>query len=138
MSNFISYQDYETLIQDQHLNQIIDYDNFLLDKAENDAVAEVRSYLHDYYKTETIFAQTGENRASIVVNWCKYVVLYKIYDRVPDEFVPERVVKNYDDTIKTLEKIAEGQRGVDLPRRETEEGEASTKFRWGSQPKRTH
>ncbi len=138
MSSFIEKSDYNYQLRTYKLDQIIDEDDTVLDDAEEDAIAEVKDYLFQNYNTELIFSQTGSQRSKNVLRWVKNVVIYYIYERVPDELVPERVIKDYDDTIEKLEKISAGDIAADLPRRQTEEGKPKTQFRWGSQPARSH
>ena len=69
----------------------------------------------------------------------KHLAIYDIYDRVPDEDVPERVIKNYDDTWVQLMNASAGKLSLDLPKAtDPETGKKKTKFRGGSMPPRTH
>lgn len=138
MSNFIDKSDYSRLIRSNRLDEILDADDALLDEAEKDAIAEVSDYLAEYYDVDQIFSQSGSSRNRNALNWTRRVVMYMIYERVPDQLVPERIIKNYDDTIRTLEKIAAGKINAELPRKMDEESKARTKFRWGSQNARSH
>lgn len=135
---YVTKADLETNIRLYRLEQIIDEDDTKIDEASNDAEAIIRDALSDRYDHASIFAKTGADRHNNVLGWAKYITLYKLYERTPDEMVPERIVKNYDDTLKILAKIADGSRAVILPRIITAEGAKKTKFRWGSQPKRPH
>lgn len=138
MSNYITKQDYITNIRDARLDEIIDLDDTLLDLAEVAAEAQVRDLLYQRYDTGIIFSKTGDARHMQVVEWMKHIVLYKIYERIDDELLPDRIVKNYDDTMGHLEKLNEGKRTADLPRREEADGKKATKFRWGSDTMRSH
>jgi phage gp36-like protein len=137
MSNFIDRDDYDRKIRDYKLDQIIDQQDAILDDAELDAIQEVSDYLYQHYEVETIFQKTGDERHKSVLRWCKHIVIYNIYERIEDEMVPERVIKNYDDTIATLTKIMSGKMAVDLPRK-TESEENITRFNGGSLPQRSH
>lgn len=139
MSNWITINDYKHKIRDEQLNQIIDEDESVLDGAEKKAIAAVFDAIHEYYDVDTIEATSGTDRPDSVIGWCQDLVMYYLYERVPDDYVPERVVKNYDDTIAILDDIASGKRSVRLTRKTEEDGTKSSKFRWGSnQPARTH
>ena len=52
--------------------------------------------------------------------------------------VPDRVVKDYDDCMETLEKISDGKKNVDLPSLLDDEEAIITTRRWGSQTARSH
>lgn len=136
MSTFIERSDYHNM-RDSILNQIVDDDDALLDGVELEAIEEVKNYLFQHYDTTTIFSQTGDDRSKLVLKWCKHVVLYIAHERIPDDQVPDRIIKNYDDTISLLTRINSGKMNVDLPRVQNDEEENKTKFRWGSQNRRS-
>jgi phage gp36-like protein len=135
---FITKEDLITKIRTYRLNQIIDEDDTILEMAFTDTVAQIENYLHQFYDTDQIFAATLDERSPVVLLWAKQIALYLIYERIPDELLPPRVEKNYDDTIAILEKIAEGRVSVKLPRKIKEDGKPATKFRWGSVQARSH
>lgn len=138
MSTFIDKADYERKIRTYKLDQIIDSDDALLEDAELAAVQKVSDYLYQHYDVDQVFAQTGTDRHKSILEWCKHIVLYMIFERIEDELVPERVIKNYDDSIKTLEKIMSGDMAINLPRKQDPEGENITRFIGGSEPLRSH
>lgn len=135
---YLTQTDYEGSVRDQRLQQIIDEDLTILDNASDTAEAIVRDYLASRYDVEAIFALSGANRHAQVVRWCLMLALYIIYDRVEDDLVPERIIKNYDDTLQTLTMIADARMSANLPRIVDAESNPVTKFRWGSNPKRSH
>lgn len=139
MSNFINKSDYTHKQRDAHLNQIIDDNDALLDGAELTAISEVKMYLFEHYDVDTIFASEAEQRHPMVLKWCLNIALYELYERIPDEAVPERIIKNYDDTVKQLREIAANKISIDLPRKtEGEDNESITRFQGGSEPLRSH
>lgn len=135
---YITKQDLTVNIRTYRINQIIDGDDTIIENASMEAEAMIIDALTGKYDTTNIFNKTGAGRDKNILSWAKYIVLYKIYERIPDENVPERVIKNYDDTFDFLMKIAEGRVSVSLPRIVDQKGEKKTKTRWGSVPKRTH
>lgn len=138
MSNWISSADYLQNITNDRLLMVVEGQTDRLDEAELTAIAVVRDSLHQWYDVDTIFATSGANRPKQVVRWCVNLALYYLYERVPDKLVPERVQKNYDDTLATLEDIEDGKKSVDLPKLTDDDGENVNKFRWGSQTAREH
>lgn len=138
MSDFITKDDYKHSIRTYRLDQLLDDDDDVLTPAEDEAEAIIIDALYKSYNTEHILTQTGDDRAKNVLKWMKCLVLYAIYQRVPDELVPERVVKDYDDTMRTLNNIAAGKMSVNLPRRVDVESKQVTKFRYGSVSARSH
>lgn len=135
--DFLTIEDMIGMIRSNRLDQITDEDDALVNDAINDAVAMVNNYLFQHFDTDQIFSQEGEQKDRKVTRWCKYLAIYYIYDRIEDELIPERVQKNYEHTMKTLEKIAQAKMPVDLPRR-ADKTPTETRTRWGSEPKRSH
>lgn len=139
---FIDQTDLKSTIRDSRLQKIIDNDSTVFDQAASEAEAYVKNSLFQHYDTTTIFGTVAEGRPVLVVLWVKRIALYLIYQRIPDEEVPDRIIDNYEETIEYLKAVAAGDRAVDLPRRtetnESGEPEKKTKFRWGSLPQRSH
>lgn len=138
---YITSSDLKLSIPDNRLHMILDNDMTLLDYAESIAMATVQDALYPYYDVNTIYSLSGNNRKAQVTNWIINIMIYHIYDRIPDKLVPDRVIKNYDDTMDILESIADGKRSVMLPVVEVDKDddgdtEPATKFRWGSQERR--
>lgn len=138
MSNFITTTDYKTKVTDNRLNMIIESDQTILDEAELTAIATTRDFLYSRYDVDTIFALTGTARPMQVVRWCVNLAIYYIYERIPDKLTPDRIKDNYHDTLALLLDISDGKKAVDLPHKEDAEGYPESKFRWGSQLKRSH
>lgn len=138
MSNWIASADYKPMVRDNHLSQIIDTDTVLLDSVELTAIQVVKDALHQWYDTEAIFGTAGANRPTQVLRWCVILAVAYLYERVPDKLVPERVTRNYDQTIEMLRDISDGKVSLALPLKVRSEGEPVTKFRWGSQTARGH
>jgi hypothetical protein len=142
MSTFVTAADYKSKINSDHLRQILDDPDYtedqILTEAEEYAMAEVLDALTGTYDVEAIFEATGSDRPKNVLRWITIIVIYYLYERIPDDFVPDRVVKNYNDTMDTLDAISDGKKKVSLPVLADEEGNVSTKFRSGSQTARSH
>lgn len=137
---FLTKDDIITRIQEKHLDQITEGNDGLIDDASATAQATIRDSLFDKYDCTTVFAATGDDRNKNVLRWMIVLTIYYLYERIPDKLVPERVVKNYDDTLGLLLDIQDGKKGVDLPRliKEGTDGLPKTKFRYGGEIQRTH
>lgn len=134
---YITTDDLLARITQQRLEQITDSDTTLIDTAESTALAMIRDYIHPYYDVDTIYSVSGTDRHLQVVRWTVSIVLYILYERIADVQLPDRIVRNYEDTLALLENIADGKQSVLLPAIE-EEGVPETKFRGGSFPPRSH
>ena len=142
MNQFIHESDYKTHLQSEHLEQILSDPTYskaqILADAEQDAIAVINDALKGVYDTEQIFSKRGNERPRSVLRWATILVVYMIYERIPDDFIPKRVIKNYDDVLELLKQIAKGQRKVDLPLLMDENKKVKTRFRWGSEKPRAH
>ncbi len=142
---FITKDDLNANIRAYRLSQILDddTDGVIVGQVLETAEQLVKDHLFQHYDTEVLFLQSGAARKKNVLGWCRHIAMYQLYERVPDELVPERIVKNYNETMDFLMKVAEGRFPVDLPRRTATDPETGlaapkTKTRWGSQPSRSH
>lgn len=142
MSDFLSIDDYKVHLKSEHRDQILEDETYtpeeILDEAESQAIAVIKDALKGTYDLDAIFDAVDDDRPKNVLRWATTIVVYFLYERIPDDFVPDRVVKNYNDTMDLLDKIAEGERKVDLPILVDEDGNIKTRHRWGSEEKRSH
>ncbi|MGQ1889140.1 phage protein Gp36 family protein [Thermophagus sp. OGC60D27] len=136
--DFIQKEDYSTRVDSAIIDQITGGNDSLLDEAEKDAASVIIDRLGDKYNVQSELAHTGEDRDRSLMRWMISLSLYYIYARVPDEEIPERVIKDYDDTLSELDKIASGRYACNLARITNERGEATTSIRMGSNHLRTH
>ncbi len=136
---FVQESDFKNKIHYNALQQILDGDTEKLDDAEAIAAAMVTDRLTKYYDLGAEWGKTGRDRNRRLLKWMIDLMAYYLYEGIADDDVPERIIKDYDDTLKELTRIEDGKTDADLPRRIKEETQRpKTKFRWGSQPKRSH
>ena len=74
------------------------------------------------------------------MGWVLSISLYLVYGGVPDEEIPARVIKDYDDALEELGKINEGKLSCNLVRvtKDDSEGGIVTRIRIGSNKARSH
>lgn len=137
MSTYIDRADYLPKIRDNRLTQAINNNNTILDTAESTAIQVVRDSLHSRYDVDAIFTKTGTARDKQVVRWVCNIVLYFIHERLPDKLIPAHIIDNYTDTTEMLKMLEDGKRSSELPRITKSDNTPVTKFRWGSNKKRT-
>lgn len=139
---FISINALKPYIRDARLQQLIDQDEGIVETAIEDAIIVCKDALYSRYNIDVIFANDAGATYKQARRWVIYLALYYIHERLPDKQVPDRVVKNYDDTLATLEAIEDAKKSTQLPLREdlsdTEGGNPPHKFRWGGNPEVTH
>jgi len=138
MSTFINYDDYRTRLTDRIIGLLTDDSDYLLDNAEAEAIGIIKDRLSDKYAITAEFAKTGSERNKSLMRWTIAIVIYTLYSRIPDDEVPERVIKDYDDAIRELELIQQGRLSCTLTLNTDSEGETVSRIRMGSNDPRTH
>jgi hypothetical protein len=102
----------------------------------------ITSYASVLYNPVGEFTKTGVNRNYQILNWAINIALYLMYQKIEDYDVPNKVIKNYDDTIEELQKLSVGKIKVNLPPAVVDSGTSADTGtglrRIGSSPKRTH
>lgn len=91
-------------------------------KTAEDTVASACGVL---YNISDELTKAGTYRNFLILSWCTSIALYWIYQRIDDEDVPAKVIKNYEDAINDLEKVSRGTYRLNLPPRETNAGGGS-------------
>ncbi len=137
---FVTQPDFLPFIKEARLTQLLDAEPQALDLAIEMAQGVVFDALHSRYDTTTVFALQGAARPLQVVRWITVIALYYLYERLPDKLTPERVVKNYDDTITLLTQIEDAKKSTSLPLLPDPDNnnQPFTKFRFGIGTQRSH
>lgn len=134
---FLKIEDLESHIGEDILQQIIDGDETLLDKAEKKAIGIIKDLLSGMYDLDYELEQTENNRHQSLLLWTLVLAVYQLYRRIPDNEIPDRIIKEYDDTMKTLEGIGRGKLPTTLKPIESN-GVAKRVFRMSSSKPRGH
>ncbi len=144
---YLIKQDLQSSIRDGRLEHLLDNVDENTPDVFSQAASETQSIVKDYllrYAIEEELAKTDADRHSSIIFYLKNICLYILYERIEDDDVPERIIKNYNDTIETLREIAQGKLPLCLPIKEEDtDGDGipdqkKTKFRWGSEPLRNY
>lgn len=136
MSSFITQDDYKAMMPENRKNQAISNDLTILEAVETTAVQIVKDALYSKYDVDWIFVQSGASRPPQVVRWCVVIAVHQIYERIPDAQVPAKVGQAYEEVMEVLAQIEDGKKSLQLPLKPLPN--PPTKFRWGSNPPRTH
>ncbi len=122
----------------------------IISATSSEAESTVATFIGVLYDIAGELAKEGADRNGYILSLAKSIGLYFIYQRADNETIPEKVIKDYDDAMKALEKISTGSKVVALPPKVvvTGEGEDSTTDnagtegtglrRMGSATKKTH
>lgn len=149
---YVLKPDYKRRIDADLLNQIIaegnnNGDDLLatVSKAAEDTISTLAGVLYDIAPE---FEKAGIDRNGLLLTWAVNIATYEMYQRIDDAQVPEKVIKNYDDTMEDLVKVSKGQYPLNLPPKpanpvqgagtESVDTEGAGLRRMGSQKKRTH
>ncbi len=147
--------DYKTRINTNLLDIIIkdvltDTGESLLEAVDKMATDTITTKAGLLYDVAPEFAKTGITRNYMIVSLALCIAVYEIYQRIDDNDVPTKVIKNYDDAMEELERIAKGNSPLNLPPRPDDEAPGgggngdpvNTDYkglrRIGTQPVRSH
>jgi len=135
---FITKTDIQQRITAHILSQITTDNDSLLDNAEKQAIVQIADLLSGLYDTNSEFEKTEPSRHQLLKMWTVSLVCYYIYAHIPDAEVPERIVKDYNDTLSMLNKIALGKIPTTLMPITDSTGQTARIFRYGFNAKRSH
>lgn len=143
--SYLTQQDLQSSIREGRLEHLLDNTQEGTPDVFGQAALEAQSLVRDYlirYDMDAELAKTGVDRHASIIFYLKNICLYILYERIEDDQVPERIIKNYNDTIETLREIAQGKLPLSLPLKEVDtDGDGlpdqkQTRFRWGGEPLR--
>ena len=122
---FITASEMKNVLYEYQMNEIAEEDTSIIEQGIAAAITEVRSYFaaanarresasltkQQYaawklYDVDAIFSATGNNRDPFVMRMCQRVAAWNICELSNVDVIYEHLRERYDNTIKTLEKIA--------------------------------
>lgn len=111
---------------------------------ENLIESELRSIseldpLRAKYDIDGMLAKVGADRHQVMIRILVHITAYYLYNTVPDDEIPDRIVDNWKKELAFIKDLASGKASstLDVLIDETT-GEKVTTFRWGSNKKRSH
>lgn len=122
-------------ISENAIDKITRNNETKLEDCEEIAIGYLTEKLSSMFQIAGEFSNSSRN--ATVVRWCVHLMVYFLYQAVPDNDIPERVIKNYDDVVREIERVASGRDACSLPR-VTTSGEVRTRLRWSAEKKRSH
>lgn len=119
---YIIKTDYKTRISTDLLDKIISEgssngDDILaeVNKTATDTIDTLAGVLYDLSGE---WEKTDAARNGLVLSWALSIACYWLYQRIDDEQVPEKVIKNYEETMDALENVSKGKFPLNLPPRD--------------------
>lgn len=110
------YRSYLTIqLLDMVTEQVEGEENPILSDASAFAEGIIKTYTGSLFDITGELAKTGSDRNYLVLSWAVHIAVYVIHQRIADDTVPEKVIKNYDDTIADLQRVSAGKLPLNLP-----------------------
>jgi len=125
---FLVPDDFKARIKADILNLKTQNDTATLDKAEAEAIEEMKEFLRMRFDIEALFTQTATNRNTRVVRHCVSIVIKNLSDAGSYRDQPEVVERMYAEAIGWLNACANGDISPDLPLRSTDQYAESLKL----------
>ena len=138
MSAFLTFPDFQTRLSDRVIELLTDNLDSRLTDASNEATGILRDRLYDKYQIDAELAKTSTARNAMLVRYALSIAVYGLYSKIPDEEIPDRVVKDYDDAMEDLRLIFQGKLSSTLPLNTDSDGNTTVKIRMGSNDPRSH
>lgn len=153
---YIVKTDYKTIISTALLDTIIkeaeaDTGDDILQNVNRIAEDTIAIKAGVLYNILPEFSKIGTDRNFMILSLAISIAGYWLYQRIDDEEVPAKVVKNYNDTMNTLDEISRGKQPLNLPPKPAQDNNSSGSgageevitdgsglWRIGSQPRRSH
>ena len=138
MSSFLAKTDYKGWLSTSLIDQITGGDDTALDGPELIAQQRIIDACAAKYNMDAEFAKTSTARNRTLIRWMLSISCYFIYHDISDDDIPARVIKDYDDCIAELDKIAQGKLSVDMDRVLETDGTTTNMFKFGCDTARSH
>lgn len=122
---FVTEDEMKTVLYEYQVDEITEENLDIVTEGIEAAISEVKAYFHasnnrremanltaqqynayKLYDVDEIFSKTGDNRNKFVMRLVERVAAWNICELANPDIIYERVKAHYDNSIKTLEKIA--------------------------------
>lgn len=131
---YLENSDFNLVIQDANLQQIINQNEAIRQQAELVAIGEARSYLIQKYMFDDELNKTGTARDPQLLNYIIDLTVYHLHSRIAPRNIPELRQTRYDNAIGWLKMCAMG----DVTPKLEIQPEAGRMIRFGGQVKNSN
>lgn len=139
MSTFITKADYGISISENLLDAITEVDDTKLDKAETFAIELAKGYLSARYDVDAIFAATGDDRNTVILEHCVSIALAKLHELVNARKVPTFRIDNKKEAKEWFVSVQKCEiNPVGLPKLQGEQAADKDYIMFGSNNKRNN
>lgn len=105
---FILQTDFDEAIKDNILDDIVESDTTLIDKAIAESINYMKGYLNNRYDVVAIFAATGTNRDETILTHGINIALYRLHRLINPRKIPAFRKEAYDDAKEWFKDVNEG------------------------------
>lgn len=138
ITNFITADDYSASIRLELIEKALRGEDSILESVEDQAIAEMKSYLAGRYDVDAIFSATGDDRHALVLMIAKDIAIYHLCS-IREGLMTQIRIDRYEHAIKWLEGVQKGELAVEgLPRLPEEDMAAKSEYLMRSNPKRVN
>lgn len=128
---FLTTNDFNGIIGANTLSNLRGAADVNLNTAEKLAISELDP-LRANFDVDGELAKTDDSRSDLLVRMLVHITAYYLFNKVEDDDIPERITDNYNNQLKTIEKIAAGKMSTTLDALIDEDtGLTKSKYRFG-------
>lgn len=103
---FIQKTDLSVSLYPEVRDMLARYSDVVISEDCQTAESEMEGYLAQRYDIRPELEKTGDARHKFLMQLCVSIAIWNLYQRA--ETIPNKVVKRYDDAIKSLRDMAKG------------------------------
>lgn len=119
---YVIKDDYKGRIRTALLDMVIEEaeqeDEDILSTASQIAEDTINTMAGVLYDLASEFIKVGGARNGMVLKWAKDLAVYEVMQRVDDDNVPQKVIKNYEDALNDLADVGKGKIILSLPKKQ--------------------
>ncbi len=134
---FLTDADFSGILAPSILTSLKGTNNANINEAETLAISELDP-LTSKFNIAAELDKAGDTRNKTLVRILVHITAYYLYNTVVDIEIPDRITLNWKKELSTIEKISSGKLNSTLLTLTDDEGKTVTRFRWGSNLKRSH
>lgn len=136
MTDFITIDDYDATVHREILDALVREDRNVIEVCEQRTIAQMRSYLHQTYDCERIFAARGAERNELLLMFALDICVYHIFTLHNPRNIAQIRIDRYERALEWLQGIQEGRIRVEgLPAAAHDDDTPSTPYLVSSNPK---
>jgi hypothetical protein len=135
---FLTEPDFKGILGTSVLTSLKGVGSENLVESELRAISELDP-LRSKFDIAGMMEKVGEERHPVMIRILVHITAYYLYNTVPDDEIPGRIVDNWKKELQFIKDLASGKTSSTLGDLTSETtGEKVTSFRWGSNKKRSH